>query len=202
MELDKIAGLPAHPLFVHIPVVLVPLAGIIAIVFAVRPAWLDRYGWGLVGLSGLGMIGAILAASSGEGLEEMIRENGEQISSSLREHAELGETARTISIIFFIVVLAIMLIRHFARRNAGSSNGLLTFAASKGGAIVMAVALVASAAAATYTMANAGHDGAKQVWEEEYGGSKNGGEEHDDDDESAPAVVPPVVVTASDGATA
>lgn len=169
VEFDKIAGLPAHPLFVHIPVVLIPLAGIIAIVFALRPAWLDRFGWGLVALSGVGMIGAIIAASSGEGLEELLRENGEQITASLNEHAELGETARTISIIFFVVVTAIVAIRYVARRQAGQTNAVTKFAASKAGAIAMSIVLIASAAAATYTIANAGHDGAKQVWEEEYG---------------------------------
>ena len=54
MEIETFFGLPAHPLMVHLPVVLIPLAGIIAIVFAFRPAWLDRFGWHLVVLSGLG----------------------------------------------------------------------------------------------------------------------------------------------------
>ena len=37
MELEKLFGLPAHPLLVHIPVVLVPLAAIIAIIREARP---------------------------------------------------------------------------------------------------------------------------------------------------------------------
>lgn len=169
MELEKFAGLPAHPLFVHIPVVLIPLAGLVAIVFAFKPAWLDRFGWSLVALSGVGMIGAIIAAGSGEALEEMIEDNGEEISSVLRDHAELGETARTISIVFFVIVTAIVVLRYFARKNSGSTNAVLKFAASKAGAIVMAVVLVVSAGAASYSVAAAGHNGAKAVWEEEFG---------------------------------
>lgn len=169
VEIEKIAGLPAHPLFVHIPVVLVPFAGVIAIVFAIRPAWLDRFGWGLVGLSGVGMIGAIIASSSGEGLEGMMRANGERISQSLSEHAEQGENARTVAIVFFLVVLGVMLIRHFVRRNATSTNKAVKLAASKTGAIVLAGVLVVSAAAASYSIAVAGHEGAKQVWHQSEG---------------------------------
>lgn len=168
MELEKVFGLPAHPLFVHVPVVLIPLAGIIAVVFAFRPVWLDRFGWGLVALSGVGMIGAAFASSSGEGLEDMMRENGEKISSSLREHAELGESARNISILFFIIVLAVVGIRFLAKRGVAKSSKAATFAASRAGALIMAAVLAISAAGATVTVIAAGHDGAKQVWHEEY----------------------------------
>ena len=58
MEIDKLFGLPAHPLLVHVPVVLVPLAALMAIAFAIRPAWLDRFGWWLVAVSGVGAVGA------------------------------------------------------------------------------------------------------------------------------------------------
>lgn len=179
MELKTFAGLPAHPLFVHLPVVLIPLAGVIAIVFAFRPAWLDRFGWGLVSLSGVGMVGAILAASSGGGLEDMQRENGEKISQSLLDHAELGETARTISIVFFVVVLAVVLIRHFTRQSTASTNGAVKFVRSRTGVVLMAAVLAVSASAATYTMAAAGHQGARQVWHGEGGrlGGGEGGEE-------------------------
>ncbi|MGA0894883.1 MAG: DUF2231 domain-containing protein, partial [Ilumatobacteraceae bacterium] len=101
MEIEKIAGLPAHPLFAHLPVVMVPLAGLIAIAFAVRPVWLDRFGWGLVAVSGIGMLGAVLAAGSGEALEEMLERGGVGESGVLEQHADMGEAARTISIAFF-----------------------------------------------------------------------------------------------------
>ena len=38
------SGLPAHPLFVHVPVVLIPTTIVAAIVFVVKPQWLTRYG--------------------------------------------------------------------------------------------------------------------------------------------------------------
>lgn len=166
MELDKLFGLPAHPLLVHIPVVLVPLAALIAVVLAFRPAWLDRFGWGLVALSGVGALGAILAAASGEGLEGL---QNEAETVAREDHFELGETARLMSIIFFAVVTAVVVLRYLARRraaNGSESTGVWGFIASKGGAIAIAVVLVLSASAATYTVAKAGHQGAKISWED------------------------------------
>jgi uncharacterized membrane protein len=167
MELDKLFGLPAHPLLVHIPVVLVPMAAVIAVVFAFKPAWLDRFGWGLVALSGVGALGAILAAASGEGLEEL---QNEAETVAREDHFELGETARLMAIIFFLVVTAVVVLRYLARRRAAAGkvqDGVWGFIASKGGAIAVAVVLVLSASAATYTISKAGHQGAKISWEEE-----------------------------------
>ncbi|MEN9643838.1 MAG: hypothetical protein RL238_507 [Actinomycetota bacterium] len=172
MELENLFGLPAHPLLVHLPVVIIPLAGIIAIVFAFKPAWLDRFGWGLVALSGLGALGGILAAGSGEALEESSR-GGE----ALEEHAEMGELARTLGILFFLVVLGVVLARYFARKNA-STEGVWAKVGSKGAGVVMSILLVLSAAAATVTIAQAGHQGAKLVWDEK----DRGGEGDEDDD--------------------
>ncbi len=163
MELEKIFGLPAHPLLVHAPVVLIPLAGLIAIVFAFKPAWLDRFGWGLVVLSGVGALGGILAAGSGEGLESL---QNEAETAAREDHFLLGEVARNLGIVFFLIVLAVVLVRYLARKKA-ATEGVWSKANSKGAAIVMSVLLVASAAAATVTISQAGHQGAKLVWEDE-----------------------------------
>jgi len=187
MELETLFGLPAHPLLVHIPVVLVPLAAIIAIVFAFRPAWLDRFGWALVGLSFVGAIGAIFAAGSGEGLETL---QAEPESAAREDHFELGETARTIAILFFLIVAAIVVIRYLARKRAAKgeqATGLWAFLASKGAAILMAGALVLSGAAATYTMAKAGHQGAKLAWEEEVQPGDTGDETNEGGGDEGPA---------------
>ena len=111
----------------------------------------------------------------------------------------MGETARTLSIVFFLVVLAVVGLRWYAKRRAagdgagdGAGNGdgdggVWGFARSKVGAIVAAVVLVVSAGAATGTMAVAGHQGAKLAWCEETNNCSTGGgegdEEHEDDEE-------------------
>ncbi len=38
------SGLPAHPLFVHVPVILIPTTIVAAIVMACKPQWLRQYG--------------------------------------------------------------------------------------------------------------------------------------------------------------
>lgn len=181
MELDKLFGLPAHPLLVHIPVVLVPLAAIIAVVFAFKPAWLDRYGWGLVALSGVGALGAILAAGSGEGLQDL---QNKAETAAREDHFELGETARTVAIFFFVVVAAVVVLRHLARRRAANGaepGGFWGLLSSKVGAIAIAALLVVSASAATYTISKAGHQGAKISWDEKINGG-TGAENGDDGD--------------------
>jgi uncharacterized membrane protein len=172
MELEKLFGLPAHPLLVHAPVVLIPLAGIIAVVFAFKPAWLDRYGWGLVALAGVGALGGILAAGSGEGLASL---QNQAETGAREDHFELGEIARNLGILFFVIVLAVVLVRHLARKKA-ATDGVWAKANSKGAAIAMSVLLVAGAAGATITISQAGHQGAKLVWEDEGKGESDTGD--------------------------
>ena len=38
------SGLPAHPLFLHVPVILIPVAGLAALALAARPSWWVRHG--------------------------------------------------------------------------------------------------------------------------------------------------------------
>lgn len=63
--LDSFLGLPAHPLIVHAPVVLIPLTGLGLLALLLRPAWRTRY----AGLLLLGLVaaalGAVAAAVSG-----------------------------------------------------------------------------------------------------------------------------------------
>ncbi|MDO8362869.1 MAG: hypothetical protein Q7V88_08225 [Actinomycetota bacterium] len=187
MELETIFGLPAHPLLVHLAVVLVPLAALIAVVFAFRPAWLDRFGWGLVALSGAGAFGAVLAAGSGEGLESLQND----VETAAREdHFEMGEMARNLSLLFFFLVTAVVVLRYLARRRAAAGQaptGFWGLMAGKAGAIGIAAALVLTASGALVTVAVAGHQGAKLAWCEETkncpadNGGGEGTEQGDDD---------------------
>lgn len=149
MELNNLFGLPAHPLLVHLPVVMVPLAAIGALVLAVRPKLWARAGWWVTGASGIGMIGAILAAGSGEELEHKVER-----SQTLEHHAQLGETARLLSVILFVVLVAVMLLRKYRASDM----------AKQAVAIAVGVVLGVSAVAATWAMVATGHNGAKASW--------------------------------------
>ncbi len=74
--MNLLAAIPSHPLFVHVPVVLVPLAAIGAIAIAVRPRWMAAYGYPVAGLAGVGFVGALIAAHTGEELEESYQAAG------------------------------------------------------------------------------------------------------------------------------
>jgi len=116
--MDSIFGIPSHPLFVHLPAVLVPLAAIGVVVMLARAAWWDRYKWATLAVSGAGALGAILAAGSGEGLEEGVE--GTASRSLLHEHAEAGEAARTGAIVFFIVLLVAVVVALVVSAGAAS----------------------------------------------------------------------------------
>jgi len=164
--MDTISGIPSHPLFVHIPAVLLPLAAIGVIIMVIRPAWKERYQWATLVVGFLGMLGAILAAGSGEDLEERLEAAGQ--SETWESHAEAGELARTVSILFFVLLLAYVLIPWFLRRRARAGAAADTAAPASGGpkwlAPVLAVAVVAGAAVSTITVIDAGHSGAKAHW--------------------------------------
>lgn len=59
-------GLPLHPLLVHAPVVLVPLAALAALLVAFWRAARERYGWLVVGLAAVAAASAVAARLSGE----------------------------------------------------------------------------------------------------------------------------------------
>ena len=149
MELNNLFGLPAHPLLVHLPVVMVPMAALGAIILAIFPKYFARFGWWVTGISFIGAIGAILAAGSGETLEERIDR-----TSTLRDHAEMGETARLLAVVLFAVLLIVMLARKYRAADM----------AKKAVSIAVSVVIAVSAAAAGWVIVQTGHSGAKASW--------------------------------------
>jgi uncharacterized membrane protein len=69
MELDQLFDLPAHPLLVHVPVVLVPLALFVSLV-ALVPRARRIAAPAAAALALVGGIGVVLATGSGENLED------------------------------------------------------------------------------------------------------------------------------------
>ncbi len=65
-------GLPTHPLVVHAPVVLLPLAAVGVALMLIRYEWYVRYRWATLTVGIAGAIGAVLAAGTGEELEERV----------------------------------------------------------------------------------------------------------------------------------
>jgi len=164
--MENLFGLPAHPLLVHVPVVLVPLAAIGVVAMAIRPSWQRTFGPVVAALAGIGFLGAVLAAGSGEELEEKRRSVGETISATLEEHGDLGETAQWIAGLFFLVVLLWVLFAWW-RRRVGEEAAVAKVRKPRLVAVVLMVASIVAGAGAAISIAAAGHNGAKAVWENE-----------------------------------
>ena len=152
--MNTFLGIPAHPLFVHLPVVLIPLGFIGALFMLARPAWWQRLAWPTVTVTAVGTLGAILAANSGEALEEAVRDRS--VRALVHEHVEAGDMARGAAIAFLIVMLVVVFAPRFVK----------TIAAKKWWRPVVIVAVVASGAFSSWAMYDAGHSGAKSVWNE------------------------------------
>jgi uncharacterized membrane protein len=158
MTPDTLAGLPAHPLIVHVPVVFIPLTLLVAIAAVVWRARRRELSVVALGTALIGMLGAQLATMSGESLEEQLPG-----SSLIHDHAELGEGARTLAILVFLsaaLFAARELRDRFPRAAAGAARALGRPAA----AVAVSVVLLATSGLATIWTVRAGHVGAEAAW--------------------------------------
>jgi hypothetical protein len=160
--MDSFFGVPAHPLLVHIPVVLIPLAAVGVVVMAIRPAWHQRYRWAVLAIAVVGMVGAILATEAGESLaDQIVAKKGVGAEVRWEDHAELGETARLAAFIFVVVLVVYVIVPWYVDRRATTSSPLVL---PRWVLPLLAAGTLVAAAGAVYTVFDAGHSGADAVW--------------------------------------
>ena len=128
MEINDLFGLPAHPLLVHIPVVLIPLATIGSLFVAIKPEWRRRYAIPVAALAAVGAVAVFLAAQSGESLEERVKEN-----DLVEEHAEAGESAEPFVAVYGVLAVGLAAADLVDRRRRGGGAGDPAPAADQGG---------------------------------------------------------------------
>ncbi len=146
----EIFGLPAHPLIVHAAVVLVPLAALAAAVTCWRSQWRRWFILPVIALAVGGAFFSVLAANSGEDLEERIEEH------RIEEHSEAGEAARTFSLLFAATTVGLGAVVFLDdRKKAPSWAPMAAYAV-----------VVLAGVAATVGMVNAGHSGAEAAWKD------------------------------------
>lgn len=167
MELDKISGLPAHPLLVHIPIVLIPLASIALVLIAVSTSAHLRLRWYVLGLAAVATLGTLFAAGSGEELERDVER-----SAVLREHTELGDQMRPVAVLLLLAVIAVIAVTHFAgrRTDTNASVGAAVSSRRAMNPVLRAVVIVGAVGVATLNtvwIIRTGHEGAKATWSEE-----------------------------------
>ena len=149
---DRLFGLPAHPLLVHVPIVLLPVVGVGAVAM-LSSRVRDRYGWLVVVLSGIGLVGAHLATESGERLEDHVDK-----SAALSRHTELADMIRPLALVFFVAVLAVMLVHRQVKKRPSALWSRLGIAV---GVLSVVVALVLNV-----QLVRVGHNGARATWQD------------------------------------
>ncbi|MFM8305200.1 MAG: DUF2231 domain-containing protein, partial [Actinomycetota bacterium] len=120
MEITSLFGLPAHPLLVHVPIVLIPLAAL-GTVLMLWPRLRAKIGWATVFIAGVATVFAFLAAGSGEELEEVVERTANE--RLLEAHTSIGENIRIWIALLFVVLLAIMLWDRSRARPTSSAGG-------------------------------------------------------------------------------
>lgn len=80
---DSVAGLPLHPLVVHLAVVALPLSAVALIAVVLRSAWRRNYALPAVAGLVVGMVASFIAKESGEALAQQVGDPG--------RHAEYGD---------------------------------------------------------------------------------------------------------------
>ena len=154
-DMSTFFGLPAHPLLVHVPIVLIQLAAITAIISIHKKYRREM----LLVTAVMAIIGAgflFLAAGAGESLQHDLPR-----SRAIHEHAELGDKSQGPTAFFAITAVGAVLSLAASRRKFVYKGKSLP----KWSATALLALTVAGGVAATVAVSQAGHSGAKSVWE-------------------------------------
>jgi hypothetical protein len=156
-------GLPAHPLFIHVPVVLIPLSVLGVLACVARPHWFDRYGILLCLCSIVAMSSIFLAMQAGAALESALTLTPAQ-SHLIHEHSQ---AAHILAIAFVLFTACLILTFSAHRISGGMPTGLgiadsilgsrTTYLALRVGAVVLALFCA-------FYVYRVGDLGAKAVW--------------------------------------
>jgi hypothetical protein len=157
------SGLPAHPLFVHVPVVLIPVTLVAAIALMARLDWLGRYGIALSIASVVAMSSVFLTMQAGGALENALHLHGE----AARLISEHSQAAHILAIVYTAFTAFVILAFAALRISGGRPTGLaladrpLSLPAVLTALRVLVVVLALVAGFFTF---RTGDLGAKAVW--------------------------------------
>jgi Predicted membrane protein (DUF2231) len=154
------SGLPAHPLFLHVPVIFIPLTGLAALVALVRPRLLEQYGIALAVTTIATLAGTILTVDAGAALRAQLRrgggfgfgQGGNSEASLIARHASAGHMVEFLTILFTLAVIGSVVL---LRRREGPA---------------LRVVSAALGIACIFFVVKAGDLGAKAVWNGRLGG--------------------------------
>ncbi len=156
-------GLPAHPLFVHVPVVLIPTTVLAAILFVIRPDWFSRYGIALAVASIVAMSSIFLAMQAGAALRNALNLQG-QSATLISEHSH---AAHILAIIYVLFTATVIVTFAALRVSGGMPTGLGIVdrvLSARPVFTALRVVLVLLSIGTGYMVFRTGDLGAKAVW--------------------------------------
>jgi uncharacterized membrane protein len=158
---DKLFDLPAHPLLIHAPIVLLPIAAIATVVLAAKPAWRARASWWMVGALFVIVVLLFGAKQSGEALIEAYdRANGAG-AVDISKHQDLAETTFLMTLAWFAVFGLLTVLERVERVRVGFLEAVASNMTAR-----QAIAVVAAVLGflATVWLIRTGHEGSRSVW--------------------------------------
>ncbi|MER6124099.1 DUF2231 domain-containing protein [Streptomyces sp. NPDC001795] len=157
--MSLVNGLPAHVLFVHFVIVLVPLSALALVISAVWSRAARRLGLILPVLAFVTLVTVPLTTQAGEWLERHVDSD-----TLVRRHAELGDGLLPWAAGLFVLAT---LVWWTTRRTSAPGDRSSAATGTRGGAIVRVAAALLSVAVATGAVVDVyriGDSGAKAAW--------------------------------------
>jgi hypothetical protein len=164
-------GLPAHPLFLHVPVIFIPLATIGGLIVAARPRWYENWAGAWIGVAAVIALGSLnLTMSAGDKLRSALglEGDGPGVAHLISEHADAAGTLRIVTIAFvalYLITLAVHATAH--GQTCGVAVGDRIFASiRRNPAIPISLRVITGALAlgCLFYVYRTGDLGAKAVW--------------------------------------
>jgi hypothetical protein len=177
------SGLPAHPLFLHVPVILIPVAGLAALALAARPSWWARHGVWVTAVAVVALGATNLTMGAGEELREdlfggsggFVAPGGVGGSNLIAQHADAADTLR-IFVILFTAALIVTLAVYRADTGITSLDGVLAgMRDTPAVTALLRLAVAVLAVGSLYYVFHTGDLGAKAVWQGRIHGGGFGG---------------------------
>jgi hypothetical protein len=158
-----INGLPAHILFVHVVVVLIPLCALALVICAIWPGAARRLGLALPVLALVSLVSVPLTTHAGGWLEHHLPS-----TPLIRRHTELGDSLLPWAIGLFLVCAGVWWV---TRRAVGAQDG-----AASGRAVAIATPVRVAAVVLSLVVAigsvvqvyRIGDSGARAAWQGSY----------------------------------
>jgi preprotein translocase subunit SecG len=158
---DEFFGVPTHPLAVHAPVVLVPIAAVVAVVLAVKSDWRVRVGWLMPAAVFVLVAMLFVAKESGESAKEV-----DNVFGDIAQHEDLANTTFVLAIVWFVLMLAVAIRDWMTGRDQQVQPLSAGAAAMPRDTVALVLAILAAVAAVITTiwLIRTGHAGAESRW--------------------------------------